>query len=113
MGLRDGLDALGDDHKTSEIILAGGASISDLWGSVLASALDSTMVVLEGSEVGSAMGAARLAWLAVEPDNVDSVCSRPKAVRRWRPDSKRRDVFVRRQGAFRAVYQALKPLQEN
>ena len=70
------------------------------------------LTVRTGGEVGPALGAARLAHLALEPKAaLASICPVPAAVAVREPDKVRhawyRDV---RRPTFRALYPALKPV---
>lgn len=61
---KEGQDALGD-IKISDIFVVGGGSRSLYWGSILAAVLNKELIYCEDAEVGGALGAARLAYLAV------------------------------------------------
>lgn len=65
-----------------------------------------------GGEVGPALGAARLAHLALEPDApLDAVCPQPPVVAVREPDMARHAWYRdARRPTFRALYRALEPV---
>lgn len=76
--LADGLDALREaGTKIEELAVIGGGARSVHWGSILAAVLGVRLVYLEGGEVGPALGAARLAQIAVTGAAPAEVCVRP------------------------------------
>jgi xylulokinase len=113
LALLDGMDAL---HAAglvpSDITVIGGGSRSAYWTQMLADIAGRPLTVRTGGEVGPALGAARLAHLALEPKaTLASICPVPPAVAVREPDKVRhawyRDV---RRPVFRALYPALKPV---
>ena len=77
----DGLDALIEAGATiDKISVIGGGARSMWWGGVLAAALKRPLVYRDGSEVGPAFGAARLARIAKTAERAEDVC-RPPPVR--------------------------------
>lgn len=113
LGLLDGIDALdAAGAQPAEITLIGGGSRSAYWAQMLADIVGRPLTRREGGEVGPALGAARLAHLAVEPRaSLSEVCSVPKAVAVYAPDEARHAFFrdIRRP-RYRELYQRLKPL---
>ena len=65
-----------------------------------------------GGEVGPALGAARLARLAAEPDaTLDEVCPMPPVSAVREPDAARHAYYLeRRQPLFRGLYRQLQPI---
>ena len=77
----DGLDVLIEAGASIEkISVIGGGARSMWWGSVLAAALKRPLIYRDGSEVGPAYGAARLARIARTGESPQDVC-RPPPVR--------------------------------
>ena len=109
-GLCDGLLALQAAGTTVErLALVGGGARSELWAQLLADTLNLQVARLEGAETGGALGAARLAWLALGADE-DRVCQ-PTPVREvFHPRPASRALLVQRHQRFQALYQHLKPL---
>ncbi len=100
-GLRDGLDAM--PQKPAELSVIGGGSRSEYWAQILADSLDLPLIYRDGSHIGPANGAARLARLAVTNETIDDVCTQPPELARYLPQSTGTDRLKR----FRALYPIL------
>ena len=108
-GLADGWRSLGVGRgAVSSLALVGGGARSLLWAQLVASALGVALHTSEGGEAGAALGAARLAWLAVGGER-SSVCRRPAVRRRIEPETSLCDRLAPRYERFRALYPALHP----
>jgi xylulokinase len=109
--LAQGAAALHDSGLLpSEINLIGGGARSPYWRQLLADVLNMTLTFREGGEVGPALGAARLARMAVEPQTpMDEICPPPPIVSQHQPDPKRHQLLQQRFLRFKALYQALEP----
>ena len=114
--LLDGIDAL---HSAGvapdEITVIGGGSRSAWWTQMLADISGRALTLRAGGEVGPALGAARLAQLALaaEPFDValDAVCPQPPVVAVREPDAVRHRWYrEHRRPTFRALYRALEPV---
>lgn len=113
LGLLDGLLAVeGTGLIADEITVIGGGSRSAYWTQMLADILGKRLVLRAGGEVGPALGAARLARLAVEPGaSLDVVCPMPAVTAVREPDAARHAYFREtRHPLFRRSYEQLKPL---
>jgi xylulokinase len=109
--LADGQDALleGAEGRTIDpVFVIGGGARSPFWGSILASVLDRPLTYAEAADVGPAMGAARLARLAVTGEEVTDVCTPPPVTRVVTPDARLRDRCSARYQRYRALYPALR-----
>jgi xylulokinase len=109
--LADGLDALrqaGTDVAALRTI--GGGARSAYWGGIIAAALETPLVYLDGGEVGPALGAARLAQLAVTGAAPAEVCTAPPERCTIAPDPALVDALAPRKARFRATYPALASL---
>ncbi len=105
------LQAAGGVDSIDSIALVGGGSQSGYWARLLASALGVTLTVSGGAHVGAALGAARLALLAANPDlAVDAACAAPTIEQRIAPDAAWRAALLPRHARFRALYRQLQPL---
>jgi xylulokinase len=111
-GLADGYQALRDaGGAVRSVCLTGGGSRSRLWARLIASALDMPLAVTEGSELGAALGAARLGRLAAQPEaDVAAVCRQPPVVAVIEPERAWRELMLPRFERFRALYPSLRPL---
>ncbi len=111
-GLADGHLALREaGGAVTSVSLTGGGSRSRRWARLIASTLALPLAVTEGSEVGAALGAARLGRLAAEPEaDAASVCRAPPVVEVVEPARAWREVLLPRFERFRALYPPLRPL---
>lgn len=109
-GLYDGLLALQAAGTSVErLALVGGGARSEVWAQLLADTLGVQVARLEGAETGGALGAARLAWLALGADEA-GVC-KPTPVREvFHPQPESRALLLLRHQRFQALYQHVKPL---
>jgi xylulokinase len=94
----------------SRIAVNGGGSRSRLWMTILASALDKTVLLAEGAEAGPAFGAARLARLAATGEDPAEVCGKPPIAAEIDPDPALAQAYAERLEKFRNLYKALIPL---
>ena len=60
-----------------DVSIIGGGSKSRLWAQILSSVLERPMIRHKSSEMGPAMGAARLAMLATKKFTIEEICHRP------------------------------------
>ena len=105
-GLRDGLRALEMAGCSAQrLSLVGGGSRSAFWAQQLSSSLNHEIVTHGGSIAGGALGAARLAWLAVGGD-MTTVCTAPEVDRVFAPDPSERAMLTPRYEQFRQLYRA-------
>lgn len=107
----DGLDALREAGTgVSSLSVIGGGARSRHWGRILASVLDVRLYYLEGGEVGPALGAAKLAQIAVTGANPAAVCTRPALSHSIEPDAELAERLAPKLAAFRAAYGAIRSL---
>jgi len=106
-GLRDGWDALdAAPGSVAALSLAGGGARSALWAQQLASLLNVPLHTHTGSEAGGALGAARLAWLAVG-GQVDEVCVQPPVAQVFTPQGDQQDEMATRRERWLRLYPLL------
>jgi xylulokinase len=109
--LADGLDALREAGTHVEALaVIGGGSRSRHWGKILAAALGVRQVYLEGGEVGPALGAARLAQIAVTGAAPAEVCVRAPVSYAVEPDPVLAERLAPKLERFRAAYAAVRGL---
>lgn len=106
----DGLDALVEAgaHIDSISVIGGGAR-SMWWGGVLAAALKRPLVYRDGSEVGPALGAARLARLAKTGGKPADICEPPPVRATVEPNARDIEQLAPKRRMFSKLYQDLKP----
>ena len=110
--LADGLDSL---HATGvnpeEISLIGGGAQSPYWRQMLADIFNRKLAYRTGGEVGPALGAARLAHLAVTNDKtLAEICPVPELVQMHLPDNNNHLIYSAKREKFQKLYAQLKDL---
>jgi xylulokinase len=95
-----------------EITVIGGGSRSTYWTQMLADIAGRPLTLRSGGEVGPALGAARLAHLAVEPGApLEAVCPTPDLVAVREPDPARHAMYRdERRPTFHTLYRTLEPV---
>jgi len=86
----------------------GGGARSELWVRILAAVLNAPLALRAGADVGPALGAARLARLAVSGESAEDVCTPPPLARVVAPDPLLRDQYRAPLERFRALYHRLR-----
>jgi xylulokinase len=109
-GLADGLQALREaGTEVRRLVLVGGGARSAHWAQLLADILDIELQTVAGAEAGGAMGAGRLAWLALGADE-QAVCRPPTPRTLFRPRAERRPALLARLERFREIYRRTRDL---
>jgi xylulokinase len=109
--LADGLEALKDaGTRVASLSVIGGGARSRYWGSILAASLGSQLVYLEGGEVGPALGAARLAQIALSGAAAAAVSVRPPVAHVIEPDPALAEQLESNRIRFRGAYHRLRDL---
>ncbi len=109
LAFADGLDVLLEKGGlVGEISVTGGGARLPYWGELLAAALDRPMTYRTGSEVGAALGAARLARLAQSSERAEDICVPPPVERVVQPDPALSALLATRRRTFMRLYQDLK-----
>ena len=110
--LAQGAAALHDSGlQPTEINLIGGGARSPYWRQLLADVLQRPLSFRESGDVGPALGAARLAMLALNPQTaLDDICPQPPLVSQHQPSPQRFDTLAPRYLRFIALYQRLADL---
>ena len=108
--LAQGMDAVHEcGVAPSSIMLIGGGARSALWRQMLADISGQTLDYCQGGEVGPALGAARLAQLAIEPQTTLPALTR---VQRHQPDAARHQRYQPLRDTFARLYAQLAPLMQ-
>jgi xylulokinase len=105
----DGMDVLLESGgEVGEISVTGGGARFGYWGQLLAAALNRPLTYRLGSEIGAAMGAARLARLAVTGESPQAVCVMPPVSHVIHPAAELAALLVDRRRIFVRLYRDLK-----
>jgi xylulokinase len=110
--LADGMDVVHDcGLKPGHITLIGGGARSSYWRQMLADISGLTLDYRTGGDVGPALGAARLAQIAMNPDSaLTELLPQLPLEQSHRPDAERHARYARQRDVFRKIYQQLLPL---
>jgi xylulokinase len=109
LAFADGIDVLLENGGgVGEISVTGGGARFGYWGQLLAAALNRDLTYRVGSEIGAAMGAARLARLAVTGESPQAVCVVPPNSHVIRPDVELSALLAHRRRIFVKLYRDLK-----
>jgi xylulokinase len=110
LAFADGRDVLVEKGGSiGEITVTGGGARYGYWGELLAAALDRPLTYRRGSDLGAALGAARLGRLATGSEPVTAVCTPPPIERIVQPDAALAALLAARRRLFVQLYQELKP----
>ncbi|PAX06735.1 xylulokinase [Sphingomonas lenta] len=111
--LADGMAVLRDaGTEVEKLSVIGGGARSSYWGRIIAAVLDTPLVYLRGGEVGPALGAARLAQIAVDGGAPADVCAAPPTSHVVEPDRAVADRLAPKLAQFRAAYPRVTPKQK-
>jgi xylulokinase len=109
LAFADGVDVLLENGgAVSEISVTGGGARFAYWGQLLAAALNRPLTYRLGSEIGAAMGAARLARMAVTGESPQAVCVMPPVSHVIHPAAELAALLVDRRRIFVRLYRDLK-----
>jgi xylulokinase len=113
---RDGFETLrAAGFEPSELALIGGGARSAFWRQLLADALGVPLTYRVGSELGPALGAARLAMISDADDTLEAairrVCVQPPVRARHTPRPQRHHNHSTQLERYRRLYQLSKSLQ--
>jgi xylulokinase len=95
---------------TSALAVGGGAR-SDAWLRIVASVLDRPLEIAADSDVGAALGAARLAICAAEGADPAEVCAAPEILRVIEPDPALVPRYREEYARYRELYPTLKSVR--
>ncbi|EOV9673273.1 xylulokinase [Cronobacter turicensis] len=110
--LADGMDVVHDCGVTPQsVTLIGGGARSAYWRQMLADISGMPLDYRTGGDVGPALGAARLAQIALAPDRPLNDLLPPLALeQQHQPDAARHERYSEQRETFRTLYQQLLPL---
>lgn len=110
--LADGMDVVhACGVKPRSITLIGGGARSAYWRQMLADISGLQLDYRTGGDVGPALGAARLAQIAMNPErSLVELLPQLSLEQTHMPDAQRHSVYQQRREIFRRLYQQLLPL---
>jgi len=112
MALAEGMDAVhAAGMEPDDISLIGGGARSPYWRQLLADVLGKPVSYRKGGEVGPALGAARLAQLAMNPEmSIADICPVPELIECHQPNPTLQAYYSKRRAKFSQLYQQLETL---
>ncbi|WBF45398.1 xylulokinase [Serratia rubidaea] len=110
--LADGMHALhASGLQPDSITLIGGGARSPFWRQMLADISGQPLAYRTGGDVGPALGAARLAQIALNPQRPLAELLPPLPLeQRHTPDAERHQEYAERRATFHELYRCLQPL---
>lgn len=110
--LAEGMDVVHSCGITPKsVTLIGGGARSPYWRQMLADISGQTLDYRTGGDVGPALGAARLAQIALSPGKpLASLLPQLPLEQQHQPDNARHQLYTERRKVFKQIYQQLKPL---
>ncbi|WBM70822.1 xylulokinase [Buttiauxella sp. WJP83] len=110
--LADGMDVVHSCGVTPQsVTLIGGGARSPYWRQMLADISGQTLDYRTGGDVGPALGAARLAQIAMSPDKpLQALLPQLPLEQQHKPDVARHEHYKTRRKVFNQIYQQLLPL---
>ncbi|WP_211823824.1 xylulokinase [Proteus terrae] len=111
--LRQGIEvAENAGQLANNITLIGGGARSEYWRQLLADITGKKLDYRQGGDVGPALGAARLAQLAVNPAHSSHVIlSQPKLEKRHTPDLEKHKTYEKKYYAFKKLYSLIDKME--
>ncbi len=94
-----------------QALAVGGGARSETWLRIIASVLDRPLAIAADSDVGAALGAARLAICATEGADPMEVCAAPEILRTIEPDPKLVPLYRDGYARYRALYPAIRSVE--
>ncbi|MCR4281548.1 MAG: xylulokinase, partial [Bauldia sp.] len=111
--LIDGFNSFGEVIEPESILpIGGGGARSRFWTKLIASALGRPLHRIVFGDNGAALGAARLARLALTGEKPSDVCTKPAVEETIDPDAALHACYQERLPAFRALYRSLRQARE-
>ncbi len=108
----DAVDAFAAaDVVPQDLLAIGGGTRSDFLLQTISNVTECRIGKSSGSDVGPAVGAARLACIAAGGKSVADVATKPEVERWFEPEGPVHDGLAQRLWAFRALYPALSGVQ--
>ena len=104
---RDVLAAAGTPLQSVGVV--GGGTRSDFWLRIISDVSGLNLSRLDGTELGPAFGATRLARVALTGEAVTAVCNKPWILDRFTPSRRTAEAYAAGFDRYQGLYKALKP----
>lgn len=110
--LADCMDIL---HKTgvtaSQIYVIGGGAKSAFWNQLLSDISGHSLIYSEGGNIGPALGAAKLAQIAINPHiAIEQILQAPQIIQTFSPNKPQYDFYQERRKLFNQLYRQTESL---
>ena len=111
--LRQGIEVADKAGQHADnITLIGGGARSEYWRQLLADITGKTLDYRQGGDVGPALGAARLAQLAINPAHLSQIIlSQPKLQTRHVPNLEKHKAYQDKYNAFKKLYTLIETMK--
>ncbi|MEQ5758297.1 xylulokinase [Proteus mirabilis] len=111
--LRQGIEVADKaGQQADNITLIGGGARSEYWRQLLADITGKTLDYRQGDDIGPALGAARLAQLAINPAHLSQIIlSQPKLVTRHVPNLEKHKAYQDKYNAFKKLYTLIETMK--
>ena len=111
--LRQGIEVADKAGQHADnITLIGGGARSEYWRQLLADITGKTLDYRQGGDVGPALGAARLAQLAINPAHLSQIIlSQPKLETRYVPNLEKHKAYQDKYNAFKKLYTLIETMK--
>ncbi|HGN2316050.1 TPA: xylulokinase [Proteus mirabilis] len=111
--LRQGIEVADKTGQHADnITLIGGGARSEYWRQLLADITGKTLDYRQGGDVGPALGAARLAQLAINPAHLSQIIlSQPKLETRHVPNLEKHKAYQDKYNAFKKLYTLIETMK--
>ncbi|AZG98566.1 TPA: xylulokinase [Proteus mirabilis] len=111
--LRQGIEVADKaGQQADNITLIGGGARSEYWRQLLADITGKTLDYRQGGDIGPALGAARLAQLAINPAHLSQIIlSQPKLVTRHVPNLEKHKAYQDKYNAFKKLYTLIETMK--
>ncbi|MDY8107595.1 xylulokinase [Fulvimarina sp. 2208YS6-2-32] len=108
--MRDCLEAGAASSRATRLVAVGAGARSAYWLQLMATVLETEIVLPEAGDFGAALGAARLGRCAATGEAAASVMTMPPIARTFEPSSSQVEAFEDAYRRYRALYPALAAL---
>ena len=110
-GIKDGYEAVHSvSQKSNNIYLVGGGSKNFFWASMLSSLLNQDILIGENSDMGPALGVARLAMIATENYKKEEIIKSMSIIRKIKNNNSLSDRLDKRYKTWKEIVNVNQPI---